>query len=186
MNPAETTLISGATNGAEAEFGRLAEQYGLQEINYSFEGHNNVRSRGLHELSREELLKGDVSLTYVSRLLNRNYTQKGDTFRKVLQTLFHIVNTSEEVFVIGEIQGDQTVKGGTGWGTEFAKICNKPLFTFDQKKGGWFSWQKTDWEPHQNPLITRRHFAGLGTRFLEDSGQQAIAELFKETFGAAK
>ena len=29
---------------------------------------------------------------------------------------------------------DDTVKGGTGWGAEFAKLCNKPLFVFDQDK----------------------------------------------------
>ena len=42
--------------------------------------------------------------------------------------------------MIGAIQPDQTVTGGTGWGAEFAKLCNKPLFVFDQKRGGWFKW----------------------------------------------
>jgi len=183
MNPAEMTLFSGATNGAEAEFGRLAEAYGIQEINYSFEGHNNVRSRGLHELSREELIKGDVSLTYVSKLLNRNFTQKGETFRKVLQTLFHIINNSEEVFVIGEIHEDLTVKGGTGWGTEFAKLCNKPLNCFDQTQNAWFAWSKNQWVREERPLITRRHFSGLGTRLLLDNGRKAIADLYHDTLG---
>ena len=31
-------------------------------------------------------------------------------------------------------RGRQTVRGGTGWGAEFAKLCNKPLFVFDQAK----------------------------------------------------
>ena len=34
--------------------------------------------------------------------------------------------------MIGEILDDRTVKGGTGWGAEFAKLCNKPLYLFDQ------------------------------------------------------
>jgi hypothetical protein len=183
MKPAEMTLFSGASRGAEAEFGRLAEHYGIQEVNYSFEGHANERTRGLHELSREELMKGDVSLHYVSRLLNRNYTQKGDTFRKVLQTLFHIVNGSGEVFVVGEIQADRTVKGGTGWGAEFAKLCNKPLHTYDQVKGGWFRWDGNEWKPEREPVIRELHFAGLGTRFLQDGGRAAIEQLFKATLG---
>jgi len=177
------TLYSGATRGAEEEFGRLAEHYGIQEINYSFESHPNVRTRGLHELSREELEKGDVSLHYVSRLLNRNYTQKGDTFRRVLQTLFHIVNNSREVFVIGEIQEDQTVKGGTGWGAEFAKICNKTLYNFDQKQNQWFHWKEQQWQSMAQPFISESHFAGLGTRFLEDNGRQAIEDLYKASLG---
>ena len=41
---------------------------------------------------------------------------------------------------IGTIQDDHTVRGGTGWGAEFAKLCNKPLFVFDQDKNGWFMW----------------------------------------------
>lgn len=183
MKPEEMTLFSGASRGAEAEFGRLAEQYGIQEVNYSFEGHGNERARGLHELSREELAKGDVSLHYVSRLLNRNYTQKGDTFRRVLQVLFHVVNSSSEVFVVGEIQADKTVKGGTGWGAEFAKLCNKRLHTYDQSQGGWFRWEQDQWKPEASPAIREFHFAGLGTRFLQDNGREALAQLFKASLG---
>jgi len=183
MKPEQMTLFSGASRGAESEFGRWAEHHGMQEVNYSFEGHANERTRGLHELSREELIKGDVSLHYVSRLLSRNYTQKGETFRKVLQTLFHIVNASGEVFVIGEIQDDRTVKGGTGWGAEFAKLCNKRLHTYDQKQGGWFRWERAQWKPEPDPKIREAHFAGLGTRFLQDNGRAAIERLFKATLG---
>ena len=179
MKPEDMTLFSGASRGAESEFGRLAEHYGLQEVNYTFEGHANERTRGLHELSREELVKGDVSLHYVSRLLNRNYNQKGETFRKILQALFHVINGSREVFVIGEIQADRTVKGGTGWGAEFAKLCNKRLHSFDQVQGGWFLWDKEQWKPERQPKLRETHFAGLGTRFLQDSGREAIAQLYK-------
>lgn len=186
MNPADMTLFSGGTKGAEAEFGRLAEAHGIQEVNFSFEGHDNARTRGLHELSREELIKGDVSLAYVSRLLNRNYTQKGETFRKVLQTLFHIVNNSREVFVVGEILDDLTVKGGTGWGAEFAKLCNKPLFTFDQRQGRWFRWHESRWAPVGQPAVSEHHFAGLGTRYLQEEGRQAIEGLYRATLEPAR
>lgn len=183
MNAQELTLYSSATRGAEEEFGKLAEQHGIQEINYSFAGHPNTRSRGLRELTRDELIKGDVSLHYVSRLLNRNYTEKGDTFRKVLQTQFHIINSSREVFVIGEIQDDQTVRGGTGWGAEFAKLCNKTLHVFDQKQDGWFLWEERQWKNVESPEISEREFAGVGTRFLEDNGRKAITELYQASLG---
>jgi len=183
MKADDMTLFSSATRGAEEEFGRLAEQYGIQEINYSYAGHPNTRSRGLHELTPGELLKGDVSLHYVSRLLNRNYTEKGDIFRKVLQTQFHIVNSSKEIFVVGEIQDDQTVKGGTGWGTEFAKICNKTLHVYDQKRDGWFRWQDSQWVSVSNPVISEREFGGIGTRYLEDNGRAALASLFSASLG---
>jgi hypothetical protein len=184
MNAEQMTLYSGATKGAEEEFGRVAETYGIQEVNFSFEAHPNARTRGLHELSRDELMKGDVSLAYVSRLLNRNYIHKGETFRRVLQTLFHIINNSQEVFVVGEVLDDMTVKGGTGWGTEFAKLCNKRIFVFDQNKSGWYHWGQNRWErvpDDRPPVIAESHFSGLGTRYLKENGRLAIAALYRRT-----
>src|SRR5262249_44688182 len=58
----DSVLFSGAAGGAEAEFGALAERYGLDEVNYTFEGHNDARTRGLRVLTRAELRQGDVNL----------------------------------------------------------------------------------------------------------------------------
>jgi hypothetical protein len=84
--------------------------------------------------------------------------------------------------VIGEILADKTVKGGTGWGAEFAKLCNKPLFVFDQKRNAWFKWNGLDWVECKEPVITHLHFTGTGTRFLEENGKKAIAGLFERSF----
>ena len=86
----------------------------------------------------------------------------------------------------GVIQPDNTVKGGTGWGAEFAKICNKPLIVFDQARNGWFAWDREAdegrWEAVESPVIDQPHFAATGTRFLEDNGRDAIQDLFKRSF----
>jgi hypothetical protein len=100
----------------------------------------------------------------------------------VLQGIWHQVNNGQEVYVIGKIQDDLTVKGGTGWGAEFAKLCNKPLYVFDQGQDGWFEWAGESWEANPAPTITHPHFAGTGTRFLEPNGRQAIEELFDRSF----
>ena len=84
--------------------------------------------------------------------------------------------------MVGAIQPDDTVKGGTGWGAEFAKICNKPLLVFDQPRGTWFSWQKDSWNEVEKPVIEHAHFAATGTRFLEDNGRIAIQDLFARSF----
>src|SRR2546427_5425117 len=57
-------------------------------------------------------------------------------------TLFR--SNGQEVYVVGTILDDGTVRGGTGWGAEFAKLCNKPLHVFDQSANKWFSWSGTD------------------------------------------
>ncbi len=102
-------------------------------MNFSFDGHKPTRTRGLRVLNHEELNAGDVSLAYVSRLMNRRYPDT-PTFRKILQSIWYQINNGQEIYVVGVIQPDLTVRGGTGWGAEFAKLCNKPLFVFDQEK----------------------------------------------------
>ncbi len=184
MKKEDCILFSGGAQGAEAEFGLNAEKFGIEEVNFTFEGHSIVRNRGLRVLTHEELKNGDVSLEYISRLMNRRYTDN-ETFRKILQTIWYQINNGQEIFIIGQILPDKTVKGGTGWGAEFSKLCNKPLHVFDQKQNVWFTWNKLDWVERKNgdtPGITQKHFAGGGTRFLEESGKKAIADLFSKSF----
>ena len=184
MKKKNLILFSGGAEGAEAEFGANAERFEIEEVNFTFEGHNIVRKRGLRVLNHEELKNGDVSLTYVSKLMNRRYSE-GPTVRKILQSIWYQINYGQEIYVVGEILPDKTVKGGTGWGAEFAKLCNKPLYVFDQKRNAWFRWNQEDWverEKGDEPVITQLHFAGTGTRYLQENGRKAIAELFERTF----
>jgi hypothetical protein len=177
----DCTLFSGGAVGAEAFFGALAERYGIQEINFSFDGHQAERTRGLRVLTNDELVLKDVSLSYVSKLLKREYTH-APIFRKVLQSICWQVSNGYEIFVVGTILEDGTVRGGTGWGAEFAKICNKPLRVFDQAKNGWFRWENETWTPENAPLVQQRLFTATGTRFLEKNGQTAVEELFARSF----
>ena len=181
LNPAQCILYSGAAAGTEEFFGGLAESYGIEEVNYSFEGHQANRLRGVRMLTNQELMLKDVSMTYVSRLMGRDYT-RAPLFRKVLQSICWQVSSGEQVFVVGAIQQDGTVKGGTGWGAEFAKICNKSLYVFDQLRRSWFFWKQDAWASVENPLVTAPHFAATGTRFLEDSGRLAVKGLFERSF----
>ena len=181
MNPSDCILFSGGAAGAEAEFGACAERHGVEEVHFTFDGHPIARRRGVRVLNHEELLAGDVSLTYVSRLMHRRYSDSA-TIRKVLQTLWYQVNSGQEIYVVGAILDDQTVRGGTGWGAEFAKLCNKPLFVFDQEKADWSRWTGDQWEATQPPVITHPHFTGTGTRHITEAGKRAIADLFARSF----
>jgi len=181
LKPEECILFSGAAAGAEAEFGAAAERHGVEEVNFSFEGHKDARTRGIRKLNHEELLQGDVSLAYVGRLMHRHYHDT-PLFKKVLQVIWHQVNSGQEVYVVGKILEDNTVKGGTGWAAEFAKLCNKPLFVFDQERDGWFRWKATEWVASPDPVITHLHFTGSGTRFLQENGKKAIEELMDRSF----
>jgi len=186
MQPSESILFSGGAPGAEGAFGACAERYGIEEVNFTFEGHKIARHRGVRVLNHEELQNGDVSLTYVARLMHRRYTDS-PTLRKVLQTLWYQVNSGQEIWVVGTILDDKTVRGGTGWGAEFAKLCNKPLHVFDQEKDEWFHWSGADWTAlgqSKWPTITHPHFTGTGTRTIHDNGRRAIEDLLTRSFGA--
>ncbi len=183
-NPQESILYGGGAKGAEYEFGVQAEAHGVEEIHFTFEGNEIARTRGVRVLSREELRNGDVSLSYVSRLMKRTYSD-APRIRKVLQTIWYQVNAGREIYVVGKILADGTVRGGTGWGAEFAKLCNKPIFVFDQDADRWFRWTEDRWaevtEPGE-PRIRSARFTGTGTRFLEENGRRAIRELFERSF----
>ena len=180
VKASECVLFSGGLKGAEAAFGAMAERYGVEEVNFTFEGRQLERTHGIRTLSHEELMRGDVSLAYVSKLMHRRYPDT-DYMKKVLQSIWHQINNAQEIYVIGAVLDDGTVQGGTGWGAEFAKLCNKPLHVFDQKRNDWLRWTGSAWEPHE-PTITHLHFAGTGTRFLEDNGRAAIEALFRRSF----
>jgi len=183
LNPHDCVLYSGGLRGAEAAFGGLAERHGLEEVNFTFDGHAIERQRGVRTLSHAELLHGDVSLAYVSKLMRRHYPET-DYIKQVLQTIWHQVNHAQEVYAVGKVLDDDTVMGGTGWGAEFGKLCNKPVYVFDQDRNGWLEWTGTAWRAAE-PVITHPLFAGTGTRHLRENGQQALAALFARSFGAA-
>ena len=47
MNPTDSILFSGGAPGAEAAFGACAETHGVEEVNFTFDGHNIARHRGV-------------------------------------------------------------------------------------------------------------------------------------------
>ena len=176
----DVTLFSGGHRGAEAEFGKLAEKFGINEVNFSFEGHNIERTRGMKVLSADELKKGDISMDIVSTRMGRKFSRV-DKIRKVFQSIFHMVNNGYQVFVVGWILPDNTVKGGTGWGVELARLFNRPVFVYEQDRRAWFSWIDNSWQ-EVRPTISHKTFAGTGTRNLTEDAQKALGKLYKKSF----
>lgn len=176
------TLYSGGHKGAEAEFGKQAERHGVNEVNFSFEGHKMERDRNLRFLGPKELEKGDVSMEIVSLHMGRNFSEVG-MIRKVIQSIFHMVNSGFQVFAVGWIQDDNTVKGGTGWGVELAKLFNRPVSVYDQDRKAWFSWVNSAWA-QETPVVSSKTFCGTGTRNLTEDARAAIEDLFNRSFAA--
>lgn len=176
------TLYSGGLKGAETAFGEAAEKWSVKEVNFSYEGQKTNRQKNQVILSDIELKRGDISMELVSKMMSRAYYET-EKIRKVLQTIFHMVNKGHQVFVIGTILEDNTVKGGTGWAVELAKLFNRPLAVYDQEKENWYSWKQGAWV-QDIPKIEHDTFVGSGTRNLSENGKKAIDKLFEEAFAA--
>jgi len=182
MDRAACKVFTSGLRGAEAAFGEEAAKRGIEETVYTFEGHGIARDGAANVvvLSEDELRRGDISMEIVSAMMRRTYYES-ERIRKVLQTLFHVVNSGHQVFVVGTIQEDKTVKGGTGWAVELAKLFNRPLHVYGQVKKQWFTWENGDWVP-STPRIEHETIACSGTRNLTEDGRRAIAELFADAF----
>lgn len=180
MNASECTLYHGGLKGAESLFGEQAEKYGIGEVTFSFEGHRLSRDRNTVLLTEDDLQRGDISMEIASRMMNRTYYET-EKIRKVLQVIFHMVNKGHQVFVVGTILEDNSVKGGTGWAVELAKLFNRPLHVYDQDNQQWFTWLEGSWH-EDTPTIKFTTFVGSGTRYLSDDGVAAIEKLFADSF----
>ena len=176
----QKTLYASGAAGSEEAFGIEAQKWGIREVHYTFSGHIQNRKRGAIKLNDEELARGSVSLNYVSRKLRRSWN-KTPLLKKVLQLIWHIVNCAQQVFVVGTIQEDNSVHGGTGWSVELAQRWKKQVWVFDQEQLTWFFWDGSQWI-HDIPMISSSHFAGSGTRFLRPEGKKAIEDLFERSF----
>ncbi|MEO8275437.1 MAG: hypothetical protein ABI639_04415 [Thermoanaerobaculia bacterium] len=183
-NTTRPSLISGGHRGAEAEFGRSAKRWGIEQTTLSFEGHAMEWPVNVKVLSDAELAAGDISMEIVSKRMGRTY-HEADLIRRVIQSLYFLVNDSYQVFALGWIQPDDTVKGGTGWGVELAKLFNREVWVYDQGRLQWFNWSDGRWNPDE-PKIGNRAFAGTGTRNLSPEGKAAIEALFERSFGKPK
>jgi hypothetical protein len=181
--PDEFTLLASGSAGAEEEFGACAESWGVREVNYTFPGRRELaRTRGLVELSEDELRIGEVSPAYVKAHMHRAFSES-PALRRVLQTIWHQVSTAGEVFSVGALNPDKTAQGGTGWAVELARHWGRSVHLFDQDRRRWFRWSGRDWVEEEPPAITCERFAGAGTRSLSPDGRAAIRALFERTFG---
>lgn len=180
VKASECTLYSGGHSGAESFFGECAEKWGVKEVTFSFDGHFIKREKNVVMLSDKDLKQGDISMEIVSLHMHRHYAH-ADSIKRVLQSIYYMVNNGMQVFAVGVIQNDDTVRGGTGWGVELGKFFNRNVHVYDKEKNSWFTWRHGQWTSDL-PCIVENTFCGTGTRELTPECKVAIEDLFKRSF----
>lgn len=183
-SPSEYTNWSGGASDADAHWKKIGGQYGIS-------GTHDFRPEDLDKLTSEQ--KDEVEWAYqqawrqlgrreldehtpAGKLVRRDYLQA-----KKADAVFAISKGFEKVTDLTTDNQRTVVKGGTGYAVQMAINMNKPVYVFDQPSGQWFTWDGGRFTPTTIPQLTR-NFAGVGTRELTKAGQEAIEQVYANTF----
>lgn len=177
------TCHSGGCPGADMEWEREGEKYGVTTISYSFPGHVH-EGKNPKILTTSELNEGWDHVLVADKTLKKNVQNIPSTYMKSLlcRNWFQVKN-ADVVLAIAKSMTPTTVEGGTGWAVQMAIDNQKLLFVFDQEQNQWmeFIWTFHVFARTFDPMLTQ-NFAGIGTRDLKDNGIDAIRRVYHETF----
>lgn len=177
---------SGGCPGADMEWEKECELYGIPTIAYSFPKHIQ-EGKNPKILTQEELDEGWEQVLKCEKLIKRplhnikyNYYVKNLLCRNWFQ-----VKNSDAIYAIGKLVGnsERLVDGGTGWAVQMAINNKKVVWLFEQNLNQWFAYvdkigKFVDFQKGVSPKLINS-FAGIGTRKINDYGKQAIKEILK-------
>lgn len=188
MNPNTFINYSGAAEGGDKYWEKIGKEFGIgKQVNYITEtlsklsSENKVEVENAYQQAVRDLGRKPLSAdSYAGKLVRRDYLQ---------------AKSADSIFAISSIiQPNQTdkkgyknrtkkeiVSGGTGYAVQMGINLGKPVYVFDQDQGKWFLWNGNRFVEIITPTLTSK-YAGIGTRELTQSGQQAIRDVYEKTF----
>ena len=197
------TLHSGGATGADTVWGQIGKQFGISEENQMHyktadmpNGNTQITEQDYKEGKREAAKAANRMFGYdkpeVSMgLLIRNWSQV--KYSDAVYAVGRLVPAGENAFPDNKkedtrIAKNPTVTGGTGYAVNMAILNNKPVYVYNQYDHptypkGWYKYDSNinDYVPTDTPTLTR-HFAGIGTRNINEDGKKAIQDAYEKTF----
>lgn len=170
------TNHSGGAKGADSMWDEIGREFGVTNHIHYWYKKPNPKSLPEHEITEEQYQEGVQMIYLANKTLKRTNI---DRYMHLLARNWMQVKMSESVYAIGKIIG-KTVDGGTGWAVQMAIDSGKPVYIFDQEKEKWYFWNDTKFEVCVTPKLTE-NFAGIGTREINESGINAIRNVYKKT-----
>jgi len=178
------TCHSGGCPGADMEWEREGEKYGVKTIAYSFHGHVQ-EGKNPFVLMGKELDEGWKHVLIADKTLKRNVESLSSTYaRSLLARNWFQVKNSDGIFAIAKSMTSTTVEGGTGWAVQMAVDSGKFVYVFDQQSGRWSWYHPSDHVftyTDKIPILTE-NFAGIGTRDINEKGKEAIKKIYYGSF----
>lgn len=182
MQPSNYYMYSGGAEGSDKFWGDTALRYGIPSANIKHFWHEKRTPFGNTQLTDLQLDEGWQHVLVANVKLKR----KPHNYKSLLGRNWFQVYNAEAVYGIAEGVRYDTVDGGTGWAVQMAIDSQKPVYVFDQYNDAWLKYNyklnKFILMPAETTPILTTRFAGIGTRTLEDSGKQAIIDVFEATF----
>jgi hypothetical protein len=193
IDKTKLTLHTGGALGSDSYFEKVSIEYGISVRAYSYKTkyHNSPNKV---EISEEDYLDGISEVNKANKFLNRWGIHK---YMNLLARNWAQVKYSKQIISIGRIvdpgqktskgycrSTGQSVDGGTGYAIQMGINNMRDVWVFDQFIGKWFRWSYSSMSfvESECPSIMSNDFAGIGTRDINQSGINAIEDVFKKTF----
>lgn len=183
------TNHSGGAVGADSQWDKIGKEFGMVNNNhYYFKGFKTPIGNTPISLSLKN--EADEKLKAANKFLKRTFPTSKEYVNNLLRRNWWQVKNSDAIFAVSTIKWDKRkekglVQGGTAWAVYMAIAEKKPVYVFDQDYEGWFEWQydegeDTGWIETSTPVLTK-NFAGIGTREINESGKQAIRDVYTKS-----
>lgn len=186
--PSEYTNWSGGARGADTEWKRIGEKYGISRT-------RDFRPEDLDKLTPEQLDEVEWAYQEAFRYLGRRELAEDTPAGKLVRRDYLQAKKADAVFAISEIvqpgqKGSKgftnnmpypIVEGGTGYAVTMAIQMDKPVYVFDQNEKQWYKWEGNTFIRVDTPILTR-NFAGIGTQRINADGIAAIEAVYAKTF----
>ena len=183
MTPADCILFSGGAAGAEAEFGACAERHGIEEVNFTFDGHHHrsaarrarAQSRGAAGGRRQPRIRVAADAPAVHG--------QPDAAPGAADAL---VSGEQRA---GDLRhrhdpGRRHRAGRHGLGRRSSRSCATSRCTSSTRTrvAGSGGRARVASLAAEGPVIMHPHFTGTGTRSLQPNGRRAIEQLYDRSF----
>ena len=186
-NLKKITMYSGGAIGSDKEWEKIAKEFNFPVVNYTVKNYDLLTEeeeketedayvKAVFDLGRRKLPKD----SYAGKLVRRDYLQaKFADIIFAISTIIPVGAKNKKGYVNRTSQPQ--VDGGTAYAVQMAINLDKPVYVFDQFKNQWFTHNGTTFIESYQPLITT-HFAGIGTRELNEVGKAEIRKIFTQSF----
>ena len=173
---------SGGAVGADSLFSECAEKIGHKVVNYVFKGHKS-KCNGLVFLTDDELRIADDKLKIVAKILGKKLPYYNPFVFNLLRRNYYQSINSKRIYSAARLNNDEcTVKSGTGWSIELAKLNGvQEIYIFNMEDNSWKSWngflfENIDFNDIPKPS---GHYGGIGSRELTEEAVKQIKMLYE-------